>query len=1710
MDSLVFTPSSFDFGVIPITKRPISLNFSVENVGDETCTMNFSQASDSYIWFTTHDEKLEKQRSAGFDIFFVYNKLQDFTLEPKSSYKFSCVLIPAQCIASIPTVLSIPYIKPSFQEPQFIEIGFCARMTTIEFKVTPRHLFLNNCVKGQIGYKSFTLKNMSEISLPIILYPSPSVQVQTPDLTNYIELGPKESVNLTISHTPTEIGQFNHKIAFDCLLSPCKDPTIMYLMTSVSPPDLPSDFPLINPESGEIDFGEIHAGIPAINSFTVTNPSSSTYDLAIDCVIDLFVPKSQPGDHSLSGSMFSSSTAPSRLIFKSPLIAKTGPKIDLPLQPNSFLTIETTYLPAFHLAANTAVFEHRTFMITLTFTDKLTNATYYRHLKCKAAVCHSSITISPESIDFGDTIIGKDTKDVKTATVTITNESPLATVVKARSSSRSLVISPLPIEIRAHSNYKFEFSFYPKRINPDYNSQIAFINENNTSNEKHLSIAAIVVAAASESMHSMCYSLVCDGSHFTSLNFQHCPINYPSLKSFTIKNRTNNALSIKLTTSAPQEISLYIDDIDMTCSNSLSSISNSSSILSELDREKDPYPLLNSESPPLTIKDLAYYMRYNSPFYINQFTLTAKYKDSDLVEHFETLHKQLTSVLNDGLITQIDETEITIPPLSRKEIFVFLQPRSDKKELLWKHREEKMFIDLIGENNIAPLSVPITFNIAQSVTLLTTHHLNFGTIQCNSHYQHKIYLLNESTIPLLFKLESNVVTFDKQTKGIVYPFSSYSIPFSLVPKIDGKLNESIIVHNILNADEHETISLKGSVMRRSNFFIDPIEIDFGDILAGSSSKRVNVFITNTATEENEFTFSHVQKDILTCRPLISYQFKNMNSRRLTDSMKLQIEKLGCKLRCLQRKKKVEYAAKIQLLIDKLSRTEGSNTATQLRQLEAKYMDRLTFNAAPLHMHCIEFQLIPSLMAGKRLSMDINLEGAVLVYERGRSETTKIIRYKAHLIPETKRLLDSVVQKSLQIDQTNIVVDHVYVHDCVTTPIKIKNISNTAQNFWVSSNSGNDAIVSSPKSEGSLKFNESTELIIDIFCLIPGTINKQVTITTQASSQTINFQITAEYKPILSFPYLPEPRIIDFGKIPLTSLQVIERRSAFNISNIFDQCLYVSFINSNPKDILIYEQDPKIPQVKPIFMNPHSTIRMNILIMPIIDPEHYYRYKTTLISGQITVKAFQTEEEATESQSVPCLYASSIEVKAAFGRIGLLVNETNIDFGSVTREEQTYKLTIKNRSSHIPLDVFCTCTQGLTVEPSSFVLPGHKENKNPQELALTFVPSTDGVNSAQLQLNVTGSTQYSKSVKVTSFVDPGLIATDLPLSPNNIDTLNVGSIYVLDNKPVAKPATINFSNKSNMQIYFKADKFTINLPSKRKYSLNFMYPYNQITFNPEDPTFVERLYCKSSSTQRILKIIDITGTLVVSTFTLSKDTVSFGRFGAINKWNYIEQFIIIQNTAKIDLDLNITCKDKFIKLPPKIDGIKPLEEKVLGLVPVIDELMKVEGQVSTVIHFQNRNNPQNIMKLNVKFDIRKAFLSFQRVFKINENTYEIEIQKFTQVVNEESKETTWAANNWFSITNCFDDECYVEIEVRDLIADTIKVEMYLRKSEIRISSLDMQPNESIEIRAKAIVNGQLDFLTANQETEKLQIAQIIFKSEDVEPILLNVISRPGLQ
>lgn len=840
-----------------------------------------------------------------------------------------------------------------------------------------------------------------------------------------------------------------------------------------------------------------------------------------------------------------------------------------------------------------------------------------------------------------------------------------------------------------------------------------------------------------------------------------------------------------------------------------------------------------------------------------------------------------------------------------------------------------------------------------------------------------------------------------------------------------------------------------------------------------------------------------------------FKIKELSERASTDAMNLQVEKLKRKQKILLRKKKMERVETIQHMIDDLmSSLKIRESQTKLKQLGAKFLDCLLINAEPLQVYCIELQLIPSLGVGRRLPFDVGINGTVIVYEKAKTETEIMIKYKAHIVPQPQRILDAVLVHSVNVEPSSLDFGQVYVHEAIKRKLTVTNVSNTQQNIWFSANSSSDAIITTKFGEYFLKYNESIEIPYEIFFIQPGRIVKEINITTQTSSQKIQLTAQCCYHDVLSFSGLIDDTI-DYQTIPLTSLRILEERKVFTVTNITDNNVYVYIQNKNTKDILIYEKDPKAPLIKPFCLQSKHNVLLNVLLKPEIDRESYHNYKSTVIDEQINITCFETEEEASafsalNSDDPDCIFQKIIKIKAIIGRIGLLTSDTFSLFKCVSssNEQIDMKMTIKNRSTHIPITVIASAVQGLSLSDYVFNLEGRKSGTYSHEFSLTYSPSSLGINEAQIRFTTNGNQSYSKSVTISAFVDPKLIKTNLGKHDNGSDLLNIGGIYVQNGKPIFQDLSFEVTNISNIPIRFEIQELQKKffLRQKETTKVTFQFPFSTDFYNPQEPDFSYRMFVYNFLTKQVIKVIYLVGYFSTSIGILDHDSISFERFGEVNHWIHKKEFCCIVNQSKIPLHLHLVSTPNYVDVPTEIGPIENNGKYELEIIPKIDELRNVEGEVNTQIRYINTNNISNILIMNVSFNISASFIRLEQIDSFKWLSFSAlpskAIKDFKDIEGE------LVSSTWFSVVSTMDVETTVNLCIDLLRQDDLTIELFGRASGRPLQQLVLQPNERFEIRIKVTM----------KQGKKLDekdpyLADIVFEHDGSESLSMPLVYSP---
>jgi hypothetical protein len=397
--------------------------------------------------------------------------------------------------------------------------------------------------------------------------------------------------------------------------------------------------------------------------------------------------------------------------------------------------------------------------------------------------------------------------------------------------------------------------------------------------------------------------------------------------------------------------------------------------------------------------------------------------------------------------------------------------------------------------------------------------------------------------------------------------------------------------------------------------------------------------------------------------------------------------------------------------------------------------------------------------------------------------------------------------------------------------------------------------------------------------------------------------------------------------------------------------------------------------------------------------------------------------------------------------------------------------------------------GLVVEPQAFTLAGSKSANCSLDLSLKYTPPGDGLYEAKLTI---GNGMYSKIIRISAFVDPCLLKTDLPRNAKQRDVLALGEMYVLDGKVMEKQATVKVTCTSTRNISFEVFGKRLVMGPNEGRTLSFSFPFPG--FHSDEAKFIYPLYFKSLETFRIIKVIDIVGEMVVSNAALLTELVNIGVFGRITNWQYEQKFVQISNLSNVALCMTVSCDSKMLKIPARIDDIPNLSEYSLPLVFDLPNC-EVEGEHKITITFTNRYNPGNALRCIVTCDIWHSFLQFSGDSKSGDEIG-VDLLEFRRVVDSDSR----TGNVWFGLTNRLADECSVEMEIEEVTPGVV-IALFLRNAEAEIHSLDLQPNEAAEIRVKATI-AALD-KTVFEPGKRYCIARVKFVSDGTAPMFLNV-------
>ncbi|KAF9435384.1 hypothetical protein BGZ76_006407 [Entomortierella beljakovae] len=174
-------------------------------------------------------------------------------------------------------------------------------------------------------------------------------------------------------------------------------------------------------------------------------------------------------------------------------------------------------------------------------------------IQCKARACTSFVTIEPKILDFGDT----DVTTLKSMLFKLINLSEIPATVQLDFQSKILSCSPSgAITIPSKSSTELKLDIYPRKVNPDYRKQLTLFNLSNQANDQIVEVRSTNIDKNRVTFHSLFYRVLYPGG-LNFVDFGNVVVGGLSLRTLTISNFTKNWLTLKVTTSLPDELGVY-------------------------------------------------------------------------------------------------------------------------------------------------------------------------------------------------------------------------------------------------------------------------------------------------------------------------------------------------------------------------------------------------------------------------------------------------------------------------------------------------------------------------------------------------------------------------------------------------------------------------------------------------------------------------------------------------------------------------------------------------------------------------------------------------------------------------------------------------------------------------------------------------------------------------------------------------------------------------------------------------------------------------------------------------------------------------------------------------------------------------------------------------------------------------------------------------
>jgi len=226
----------------------------------------------------------------------------------------------------------------------------------------------------------------------------------------------------------------------------------------------------------------------------------------------------------------------------------------------------------------------------------------------------------------------------------------------------------------------------------------------------------------------------------------------------------------------------------------------------------------------------------------------------------------------------------------------------------------------------------------RSLLELGQPHINFGHMDKGDTKTRKILIQNRSEWALRYcirksgSISSGDIKLSSGRYGVVPGYGKREVEFIFSPSLSGQFQERLVVENVGDRDNDQTVVLKANVRKVPNFTVDPVSIDFGACKPGKLSSAESFVVTNTTAKTRTFVVAVDPHDLRLQRAIVDLVLTTANSGEIRGTLSKaeeeEVEHISQKLKIASRKGHSDKVKKYEGRLEELGVRQASPDSEQ--------------------------------------------------------------------------------------------------------------------------------------------------------------------------------------------------------------------------------------------------------------------------------------------------------------------------------------------------------------------------------------------------------------------------------------------------------------------------------------------------------------------------------------------------------------------------------------------------------------------------------------------------------------------------------------------------------------------------------------------------------------------------------------------------------------